>query len=203
MCQCNCNGITLPVGAKGDQGPTGPAGNDGGVIIDSIFDRDLTHGLAFTEINSIPIDITKVFNAVGDGLEYEVVFSYHYSAGNDGGNVRLILTDTGNTIVLGTAPAIGDKLQSCIIKGTIIRVSDSAVNYTAHIAQPTSLVYSAPTSIVNDLSQRGQSLYISRDPGTIDNTSVNLKLSAQGILNGAANSIIVEEFIVKSIKKLV
>ena len=41
------------------------------------------------------------------------------------------------------------------------------------------------------------------NPGTIDNTSSNLVLSAKGVVNSGTNSIKVEFFKLKAIKKLV
>lgn len=212
MC-LDCSNITLPQGNTGNTGPTGATGAagtngtdgvDGASLIDALFTRLSTSATSLSEITNIPIDVTKAFVDTGDGLEYEIYYSYTYTSGTDGGNVQLSLEDGINTIALLNASPISitQYYAGIVVTGTIIRRSDSSINHTRHIRQVPNNTYSSPTDIIS--GKVNNEVYTTTvNPGTIDNTSANLILSAKGILNSGTNTINVEFFKLKAIKKLV
>lgn len=206
----DCTGITLPQGLQGPTGPTGPAGTngsngtngvDGEVLVDTIFSRESTSATGgLSEIDSVAIDINDIFNATGDGLEFEVIMSYNYVSSTHGGTAALHFEDGVNSIQLRSA-GLGLGIEAVVFTGTIIRASASAINYNITVAQPASSVYSSPTNTVGPVVERG-TIYTTTNPGTINNNSASLKLAAKGVLNAGTNSIKVEFFKVKSLKKL-
>lgn len=206
MC-VDCSNITLPQGNTGNTGPTGAAGTDGldgASLIDALFSRPSTSAITLSEITNIPIDVTKVFSDTGDGLEYEIYYSFNYSSSTDGGNVQLSLEDGINSIdLLNASPiSITQYYAGIVVYGTIIRRSDSSINHTRHIRQIPNNTYSSPTDIIS--GKVNNEVYSTTvNPGTIDNTSSNLVLSAKGVVNSGTNSIKVEFFKLKAIKKLV
>jgi len=207
MCK-NCSNVTLPQGNTGATGPAGPAGTngtnglDGAALLGTKFNRPSTSALTLSEITNIPIDVSAVFAEAGDAIEYEIAFSYNYVSGTHGGSVQLSLEDGINSVgVLGSPAAVGSGLQSCLISGTIVRVSDSAINHNYTISQLASTQYSSPINTIGGAPKSVNYVTVT-NPGTIDNTSANLKLSAKGILNAGTNNIKVEFFKVKAIKLL-
>jgi len=205
----NCSNITLPSGSTGSQGPQGIPGNngtngtnglDGASLLGTKFNRPSTSALTLSEITNIPIDITEVFSTTGDAVEYEIAFSYNYVSGTHGGAVQISLEDGINTVGMLTSPAaVGSGLQACLISGTIVRVSNSAINHNYTISQLASTQYSSPINVIGGAPKSVNYVTVT-NPGTIDNTSASLKLSAKGILNAGTNNIKVEFFKVKAIK---
>lgn len=203
----NCSNITLPQGSIGPAGPTGATGAngtnglDGASLLGTKFNRPSTSAITLSEITNIPIDVTQVFSATGDALEFEIIYSFNYVSGTDAGNIQLSLEENINTLPLfSNMPLINDNgFQSVMIKGTIVRASDSSINYNLEVFQPASAIYSSPKSQIGNIYDRGNSITVT-NPGTINNTSANLKLSAKGVLNDGNNSIIVEFFKLKAIK---
>jgi uncharacterized membrane protein len=207
MCK-NCSNVTLPQGNTGATGPAGPAGTngtnglDGAALLGTKFNRPSTSALTLSEITNIPIDVSAVFAEAGDAIEYEIAFSYNYVSGTHGGAVQISLEDGINTVGMLTSPAaVGSGLQACLISGTIVRVSNSAINHNYTISQLASTQYSSPINVIGGAPKSVNYVTVT-NPGTIDNTSASLKLSAKGILNAGTNNIKVEFFKVKAIKLL-
>lgn len=207
----DCTGITLPQGLQGPTGATGPAGTngsngtngvDGEVLVDTIFSRESTSATGgLSEIDSVAIDINDIFNATGDGLEFEVIMSFNYVSGTNGGTAALHFEDGINSLQLRSAGLGQGGFEAVVFTGTIIRTSASTINYNINVSQPATSVYSSPTSVVGPVVERG-SVYTTTNPGTINNNSASLKLVAKGVLNAGTNSIKVEFFKVKALKKL-
>jgi len=211
MCDClNCSDITVPQGIQGPTGPQGPAGTNGtngtnglngAALINTIFTRPSTSATGgYTEITNIPLDITKVFSATGDAVEFEILFSYEYVSGTVGGNAKLTIEDGTNVLTLFSA-GLGGGIQAVQAKGTIVRASNSSINLNFDISQPASALYSSPSSTIGPVYERG-TIYTITNPGTIDNTSSSLKLSAKGLLGAGTNNIKVEFFKAVSLKKI-
>jgi hypothetical protein len=203
----NCSNITLPQGSVGPAGPTGATGAngtnglDGASLLGTKFNRPSTSAITLSEITNIPIDVSEVFSTTGDAIEFEVVYSFDYISGTDGGNIQLSLEENINTLPLfSNMPLINnDGFQSVIVQGTIVRASNTSINYSLTVFQPASAVYSSPKSQIGNIFDRGNWITVT-NPGTIDNTSANLKLSAKGIVYDGNNNIKVEFFKVKAIK---
>jgi len=203
----NCSNITLPQGNVGPTGATGATGAngtnglDGAALLGTVFTRPSTSAITLSEITNIPIDVSEVFSTTGDAIEFEVVYSFDYVSGTDGGNIQLSLEENINTLPLfSNMPLINDDgFQSVIVQGTIVRASNTSINYSLTVFQPASAVYSSPKSQIGNIYDRGNWITVT-NPGTIDNTSANLKLSAKGIVYDGNNNIKVEFFKVKAIK---
>lgn len=197
----NCSNITLPQGSTGDTGATGADGLDGVALLGTTTNRPSTSSTSLASIVNIPIDVSTVFSETGDALEFEVLFSYNYVSGTDGGQVLLQLQDGTSSISIPSVFTVGMStgLQGCSLKGTIIRDSDTSITYSCRIEQLSNTVYSAPTNI---LSGAIKQTYIDTSVGltSIDNTSANLKLVARGVLNAGTNNIKVEFFKLTALK---
>ena len=204
----NCNDITIPQGNTGDTGPQGPPGtngtngSDGASIIDSIYSRPSTSAISTSSITHIDIDVNKIFNSVGDNIDYEVYISYTYISGTDGGSASIYLEDGTNSINLFPSgiPIVNKGLQALIFKGSIKRTSSSSINHKLEITQTANAHYSSP---IENISGALSNTYIVTNPGTINNNSASLKLNVKGSLSDGANNLKVEYFRVTALKQLV
>jgi len=212
MC-VDCSNITLPQGNTGNTGPTGATGAagtngtnglDGASLLDSLYDRSNTNNTSLSEIAAIPVDITKVFSSVDDGLEFEAYVAYKYNSGIDGGSCSVYFEDGVNSINLfpGGIPSLTDGRQVLTMKGAINRVSNSAINYKIEIFNPSISNHNVNITYITPILDKGN-CYIVTNPGTINNTSSNLQLAVKGLVTDGNNTITVEYFTVKAIKKLV